>query len=359
MQKGIFKSVRARMMVTLLPLTVIAMLLLSLFSFQYSKSLISDEIAGKMNNQLNATVNDIMISMKSHSSMTETIARTIEATDGAMTKEQFVSLVSKPISINPDTFGLGVWFEPNTYKKDVKFFAPYAYRDQDKITYTDDYNTEDYNYPSKPWYEAGKSANQTMVWSPPFYDEILKATLVTAIAPFYDKNNKFQGIATGDISLDFLQRMIQKIKIGETGYAFLVDRQGQYLADHDASKVMKVKITEDPNQELAANGDAIVKNKEGTAEFHENGVLQHVYYKTVPETDWTLCLVISDNELYASMSTLIKNLIPIILVATLADYCCRVSLQPLYQQPHSQNQRTLPGIVPRRFHPDLACSKPR
>lgn len=316
MRKSLFKTVRMRMMMTILPLTVISMLLLTIFSFQYSTSLINEEIAVKMDHQLNATINDIQTQLKAHSQIATTLARSLEATDATMSKEQYVALLTKAVEINKDTLGIGAFYEPSAYQDNIHYFGPYAYQDKDKVVYTDEYSTAEYNYPNQDWYQGGKKSTQPVSWVSPYYDPVQQVTLLTAVAPFYDSNKTFKGMIGADISLDYIQKMIQGIKIGEKSRAFLLDANGMYLSDLDQAKMMKLKITDESNQELAAAGSEILKNEKGQASFYEIDDTHHVFYATVPETGWKLGLVISNGTLYGALEELMAKLAPIVLGAT-------------------------------------------
>ncbi|MFD2876291.1 hypothetical protein ACFTAO_10530 [Paenibacillus rhizoplanae] len=45
----------------------------------------------------------------------------------------------------------------------------------------------------------------------------------------------------GDIDLKTLQSRIEQTKVGNTGWAFLLDKQGNYIAGPDAEKNMQLK----------------------------------------------------------------------------------------------------------------------
>lgn len=309
-----FKSIRSATLVVILPAILAATVALSLLSYYSAKLLISKQIEEKMNFQLSENINGIKASLEKHSEIPATLARTVEASYNTMTKENFMSLVQKAPTTNEDTLGTGVWFEPNKYKSDIKYFGPYGYKDKGKMAYTDDYATDQYNYPSQEWYTTAKSTNKTVVWSKPYYDETSKITMVTVSAPFYDENKRFLGVTTGDIDITSIQKMIRNIKIGEKGKAILLSKEGIYMAGVDSGKIMKNNIMQDSNSSLASAGKEILQKKNGQTTFNDSNGKNRLYYASDNETGWTVGLIISEKELFAPLTVLMQNLIKIIAV---------------------------------------------
>lgn len=290
------------------------MLILSLISYKTSKNIIDNEIDKQMNDKLDSTVSSIEKSLVKHSKIPVTLARTVEVVGTSMDKDQYAAILKSYAGSNEETLGAGVWFEPYKYKVDTKYFGPYAYKDKGNLVYTDDYNTESYNYPGQNWYKAGVNSGGKAVWSSPYYDDVTKISMVTLTIPFYDKDKKFLGVTTADIDLTNIQKMIKEIKIGQTGKAFLVDRDGIYIAGSDSSKIMKTKLQEDSNKSLANLSQNIMSGKKFTGSFSDNSGKNIIYSSPIPETGWVLVLTISEKELYSPLSVLIYKLIPVILV---------------------------------------------
>jgi Methyl-accepting chemotaxis protein len=312
-----FKSIRSITLVFILPVIIIGMILLAFLSYQNAKTLIDKEIQDKMAYLLQQTIQGIEKKLLKHAAIPATLSRTVEAADGSMTKENYAALVQKSITTNEETFGIGIWFEPYKYKKDIKLYAPYAYKEKGKIVYTDDYSKEEFNYINQEWYKNGTNTNKDIVWSAPYVDELTKITMVTSTAPFYDEEKKFAGVTTADIDLSSLQKMVNDIKVGKTGRAFLLTKEGIYLADADANKIMKVKVTEDKNESLSLIGKELISGKGGQATYNEEDGKNRIYYSTVPETGWVIALTISEKEMMSPIAILLSKLSIVIAITTI------------------------------------------
>jgi len=87
---------------------------------------------------------------------------------------------------------------------------------------------------------------------------------------------------TANIDLKNLQKMISSIEVGISGRAFLVDSEGTYIADRDEQKLLKMKLTQDPNANLANAGQTMLKKESGYATYGDTSGLNRIYYMDIP-----------------------------------------------------------------------------
>jgi methyl-accepting chemotaxis protein len=304
----------------LLPVIILGMAIAMGFIFFRSYQLSQHLINEKVQNQLDATVHEIETKLTAHSRIAETLARSVESVGYSLNKDHFAALLKNAVSLNQETFGAGIFYEPFKYKGDLKYFGPYVYKDYSKggeITYTDDLSKPDYDYPHWDWYKIATNTSQPVVWSDPYLDTTTNVAMVTSTAPFYDGQKNFLGVATGDIDLSSLQKMVSDLKVGNTGYAFLVDKNGTYLATRDSQKLMKVKIEEEQDKVFASLGKEIMSRESGETSFQEGKNVNHVYYKTISSTGWKLAFVISATEVYQPINEMTWTVIPVIVIAIL------------------------------------------
>ncbi|GKX64876.1 methyl-accepting chemotaxis protein [Inconstantimicrobium mannanitabidum] len=300
------KSIKAKTMLSILPITVLLLVFLSSISYFISKKSLSTEINNKMNFKLNELSLDIQNKLVSHKRVAETLAKTVESTGTSISKDQYKNLVQKFAEVNGDTLGTGVWFEAYKYKADIKNFGPYAYKNDGKVVYTDDYATDTYNYMGQPWYKNAQNSRNSVAWSAPYYDESTKKTMVTTAVPFYDSASNFLGATTADIDLSDLQSIVTNLKFGQTGNAFLVATDGTYLAGVASDKVMKAKLSDDTS--LGSISSNILSNSSGSYSYKSGNDPRIIYFKQVPETKWTIALTISEKEVYKPLSDLLLTL---------------------------------------------------
>mgnify|MGYP000454687914 FL=1 len=211
--------------------------------------------------------------------------------------------MEKLIKSDSLVYGSGCWFEPNAYQADLKYYGPYLYRDTDgSVKLTMDYSNEAYNYPSYEWYKNGVQGNGEVAWSEPFYDDVSKTTMITS-ASAIEKDGKLAGVLTVDIGLTELENYIRDMKIGETGYSFIITKAGYYVAYRDAEKNMQEKITEDKDSNISNLGKQIVEQK-GQALLESNafGSDSYIMVSPIGNTGLKLVLVYPKAEIYAAVN---------------------------------------------------------
>jgi sigma-B regulation protein RsbU (phosphoserine phosphatase) len=85
----------------------------------------------------------------------------------------------------------------------------------------------------QPWYKAAvKAGNPT--WTNPYarmYNGEARATLAMGyVQPFYDRNGQIVGVMNAELTMDDITLFLQRLSVGRTGKAFLVDRGGRLMA---------------------------------------------------------------------------------------------------------------------------------
>ncbi|NQX48200.1 methyl-accepting chemotaxis protein [Paenibacillus tritici] len=312
-----FKSIRMRTFAFILPIFLITLLLVALLSYLYSKNMIRDEVRQKMDLQISELSGEINANLNEHSKVPEVLARTLESRATAFTLDQYRTMISHALTANTDTFGAGIYFEPGRYDRKLKYFSTYAYRDGAKIVTTEQYNDPEYDYLKQNWYTAGREHAGI---TDPFYDTVTKTTMSTFSVPFYDEAHQLLGVMAGDIDLQTLQNRIEQTKVGNTGWAFLLDKQGNYIAGPDQEKNMQLQITAEPDAELAAAGTAMLKQDRGMVTYPASGELIQMYYEKLPDTGWTLALAIPEKELYAPLKGLLRSIVLVSLIGLVLTF---------------------------------------
>jgi len=306
-----------KVLLYLIPLFICSLFILSSIMYFNAHKIILQDVQNEVANLLDSNVNYIEKSLERHSKLPELLARTIEGSKGNMDEASIKDIITKYAQSNEDTLGVGVYFEPYQYKDKIKFFGPYAYKDQGQVVVTMDYSTEEYNYPSQDWYKIGINTDQPVVWSSPYYDDVSKMTMITTNVPFH-RNGKLWGVVTGDIDLTNLQSKIAEIKIGQTGSASLIGADGTYLVDKDQNKIMKIKISEDKDKNLAALWKKIAQGKKGLTYFYDYGEKHLAFYAPIKTTNWYLLVKVPEKELFVNnLNPLIRNIILVSLFCAL------------------------------------------
>jgi len=157
------------------------------------------------------------------------------------------------VDANPFIDCAVIGFEPFMFDKKIEKYAPYYYENNYR------FNEKDYNYFEREWYKDAKESGKP-VWTEPYYayyDENLM--MVTYSEPFF-KDGKFMGAVGMDVSLERLRNEIGKLKLLDTGYGFVVSKDGFLISYPDKTKGLGNNISEF-SQEVAKKIDNIINLK--------------------------------------------------------------------------------------------------
>ncbi|ASJ02401.1 chemotaxis protein [Thermococcus profundus] len=153
---------------------------------------------------------------------------------------------------------------------------------------------EGYDPRVRPWYKEAVSKNGP-VWTEPYKDASTGKWIVTFSEPVYI-NGKFVGVIGVDVFVSTLIEQAKQIKIGQSGYIAISNKDGTIIVHPDESLVQKLNIHDDPN--LASLADELDKNKDtGWVRYTFKGVDKIAGYKRMKTTGWIVLATVPIHEL--------------------------------------------------------------
>lgn len=111
----------------------------------------------------------------------------------------------------------------------------------EKITNDPDWNPTDWDARKRPWYPYAKKNSQAVL-TDPYPDAASGEILISAVANFYD-NGKFKGAFGGDLSLKTVSDALNTLNFHNTGYAFLLNTNGNIIS-HPNAELNGKQLTE-------------------------------------------------------------------------------------------------------------------
>lgn len=139
----------------------------------------------------------------------------------------------------------------------------------------------------KPYYTAAKTNKTDFYISNINYSSYANALVVILQEPVWD-GNEFIGVLCGSIKLDKFQQITNKLKIGESGTAFLLDRNGKFIASPNVSLVGKT-FTPLEDKYKGTSTDIISASEPGIVEtVNAAGEPVTLFYEKIQGVEWTL-----------------------------------------------------------------------
>lgn len=157
-----------------------------------------------------------------------------------------------------------------------------------------------YDPRNRPWYQEVMDAGKLNI-SNVYYDFTSKQYAVAIGIPLKDRNGEIIGVLSEDILLDTFYAQVLNIELDNSGYAYLMDFEGNILSHHDKSLIGQ------NFNELVKNEEKIdlSKKKSGKGNYIYKGIRKIVVYDNIEGTDWILALVVEEEQVYKPLSKLL------------------------------------------------------
>lgn len=296
------RSIRKKMLFLFLPLAFLAIFIITSVNLLETKNHISSLLRNSAEKELRVISSSITSEFNAHSKFINSLSTLASSQNHQLNKGDYKKFIETLLPQNKNTYGMGVWFEPYAYNENTKYFGPYVFKNNGSLDYTEEYESDEYNYPNTEWYKKAKDLKEGIAWTEPYYDETLNITMITAAQPFYI-DGKFAGVVTGDYDLSTIEDLVLNAKFLDTGYATLIDSKGNYLVHKDDSKSLKKNINND--ESLNPLSKEMNSSKDGSSTISIDNISYESFYTTLENPSWKVILSAPEKELYSALSSLI------------------------------------------------------
>lgn len=161
----------------------------------------------------------------------------------------------------------------------------------------------------------------------PFIREIEKESITTIVTPIKDDSNNIIGYLCGSINLKNINTIVQDINLGKSGYGFMINKSGQYVAHKDMDLVFsKRNILKDENDKdfndknITNLFKMVTSNDTETSTIKLNGKKQLISYAPIESTSWNLAIIVPENEVLLSIKKLQLQQIGIFILAIIIGF---------------------------------------
>ncbi|MGO0060482.1 methyl-accepting chemotaxis protein [Brevibacillus fluminis] len=288
------KSIKAKVMVILSIISVVTFALLSIFNYVQFKS---ESLASAKRNlllQVESESTHLFGVLDKAGKVSNTLGYTI-LHEGPQNISSVEKTVMGVVESESTILGGGFWMEPNQFDPTKRLYARYALKDQAGAKIVPQYSGA-YDYLHDDWYRTG-FVDKQYAWTEPYADPVTKIQMITASSPIR-KDNKIIGIITMDIGLADLKKSVEKLKVGTTGYGFVVSQTGAMVTSVDANAQEKRTISDDKDYQQNELGQKIAKASEiAMTEATIKGKPSFVTYAPIGSTGMVLVTVLPLQEL--------------------------------------------------------------
>lgn len=172
--------------------------------------------------------------------------------------------------------------------------------------------------------EAGKPT-----WSDVYISFLEPTLILSALHPVYNDNSELEGVLVAALRLDHIGQFLNQLKIGKTGQAFLIERNGTLLAtstpelpftidENGNRELLNAKYSNDPITQTATqylfNQFGDLKNIDTRQSIRFNFKGDRYFLKLLPFADehgldWLIVVIVPESDFMAEINANIRTTI--------------------------------------------------
>ncbi|MGN1176574.1 MAG: methyl-accepting chemotaxis protein [Roseburia sp.] len=301
-------SIKVKLLGTILPLTVIMVLLLAGISYYISKAIITNYSKDLLDSSIANQSNEIEAWLDENLSAFQIVKQTIEET-------------------NPDEAQLQLMLD-GYYDYDSNYPDGLYIADENGnlLTAADSEKEED-NPTDSVWYQSGLS-RINMGFTDAYTND--NGDAVISASGILKNNSGTVKVISADLSLDRVSIIVNSYIEMKHAQAFLVNPKDNSILTHRDSSLISTKLTDSNDPFLNTVGQKISAGDYHTVEIQKNMTA----FSKISGTDWILVSYIPTSTIYKDVNTvritmIVIGFISILLLAILIDRVIHVTVKPV------------------------------
>lgn len=298
---------------TSLTIIVVAALLLELSTgvlYYFAQNIIERTVRRLMDREMNAISLSIRNQMAKVEVTVENMAWVV--TDDLADPDSLLRLTYQLVEHNPAIMGSSVSCVPYYFPQIGRLYEPYSVRRSDGTIESMRLGSPHHDYTQMEFYQIPISTGRGH-WCEPYWDkEGAKMKITTYGMPVRDSHGKIAAVVDADLSLDWLDHVVNQGRVYSSTKRFLVTGRHNLLAGEQSplfnAALEQLKQLSDQTDYVVMKGD--------------DGKKKHVYFLNVGgQTDWILINVLDDDAVFGKLQRMrISLLLPLMIGLIFAGF---------------------------------------
>ena len=296
------QTVKAKILILVIPIVIIGLVILSTVIFNYTKSAFEEQIlTGSMVNtrevsgSISAWLDKRM--METHETASTPFARNVDA--NALNQNNIYRL-----KLMQERY-------PGVY--DSVSWGPF---DGSGVLYGQTSNGfKEMHNSDKAWYKQTMTGAQDSFMSSPVISQATGKIIVNSIAIARNDAGQPTAMILAAIYVQAVMDKAQSFKLGELGYTLMVSKDGVYIVNPDESAIMQKNISGESDPGLVQLGQKMLSGESGVYRFtSQSGDDIIAFYSPIESTGWGMATLAYEDELFAPVQNMLKIMIIISVV---------------------------------------------
>ncbi|TWH45652.1 methyl-accepting chemotaxis protein [Sporomusa sp. KB1] len=148
--------------------------------------------------------------------------------------------------------------------------------------------------------------------------------LIVVIAVPIQANGRIIGVLAGPVNIEEVEKKVLGIKVGKTGYAFLLRKDGLTIIHPNKEIANKTNVLTDSNANpaLKAAEEKMVQGESGLASYNYDGSSKYLAYAPIAGTSWSIGVNVPASEVTGKLDAFtwvsIGTIMVVLIIASLA-----------------------------------------
>ena len=164
----------------------------------------------------------------------------------------------------------------------------------------------------KAWYKQTMTGQNESFMSSPVISQATGKIIVNSIALAKNDAGQPVGMILAAIYVQSVIDEVQELKLGNDGFSLLVSKEGTYIVNPDEESIMKKKISEETDPALVELGQKMLSGENGVYRYTSaDGNNMLAFYTTIQSTGWGMATIAYEDELMAPVHNMLKIMVVI------------------------------------------------
>ncbi|HBC92725.1 MAG TPA: hypothetical protein DCZ10_07415 [Pelotomaculum sp.] len=274
-------KLKTKMLIMLMIPMFLIISAINLYSYWGSRSNLDKQIRETATYMTSSNVEKINIFFIDKEAIVNTAGHTLNGKD--MTTEELITFFKSLKTSGEGVVNVFAGFEDKRYAESNGWVPP-----------------ADYDPRTRSWYQKAMSSND-VTYSDVYEDQGTKQLIVSVVKKI-ERNGKPLGVVGVDIDLEDLKNMAGAIKIGKTGYAYVIDSKGNFISHPSLKPSDNIFAIE--NGARKAVGEAFLSGQPVVQTFKFDGVEKYYSSSPIGKTGWALVISSPVSELFEGITNL-------------------------------------------------------
>jgi methyl-accepting chemotaxis protein len=170
------------------------------------------------------------------------------------------------------------------------------------------------NVVDRPYFQAARAGKIAI--SDPLLSKVDGKPLVVIASPIL-RDGLVSGVLAATVSLGDMIDLVNKVKIGKSGYAYVVQHDGLTIFHPDVKLAMQQNALQDPatDASLRAILEKMIIGAQGTSTYATDGQERYAAFAPIPGTSWSMAVNVPSAEMTGKLGDLLRTSLLFLAVA--------------------------------------------